>query len=108
MRLSSKEIKAIIDAFSNCLLDIPYTLYLFGSRTDDTKKGGDIDLLVVVPVTAKTATVGLKGQIRSQIFTRLEEQKIDITVATSEELRTDSFLQAIVPKAILLSEQLVV
>jgi len=105
MRLSPKEIKAITKAFSECLFDIPYDLYLFGSRADDTKKGGDIDLLVVVPESSKTSTVELKGKIRNQIFTKLDEQKIDITVATKEELRTDSFLQAIAPKALLLAEQ---
>jgi hypothetical protein len=105
MRLSPKEIKAITNAFADCLPGIPYALYLFGSRADDSKKGGDIDLLVVVPNLSKASTIELKGKIRNQIFTKLDEQKIDITVATQEEVLTDSFLQTIVPNALLLSEQ---
>lgn len=100
MRLSSKEIKAIRSAFSTHLDAIPYQLYLFGSRTDKNKKGGDIDLLVIVPSESKQMVIELKGKIRNQIFNFIPEQKIDITVATKAELRTDPFLKEIAPKAL--------
>jgi predicted nucleotidyltransferase len=45
MRISKKE----IDIIKNKVNDIfgSIIIYLFGSRRDDTKKGGDIDLFVV-------------------------------------------------------------
>ena len=42
MRLTRYE----IDAIKNCFIQVfsAGQIYLFGSRTDDTEKGGDIDL----------------------------------------------------------------
>ena len=43
MRLDMCEKKALVYA----LKDFKGDAYLFGSRVDDTKKGGDIDLLLI-------------------------------------------------------------
>jgi uncharacterized protein len=75
MRLSDYErnvIKASIDKH-----DPEASVYLFGSRTDDTKKGGDIDILVL----SKKINAGDKIDIKVDIFEKLEEQKIDIILA---------------------------
>ncbi len=45
MRLDALESEALKYALNDFNGDV----YLFGSRTDDTKKGGDIDILVTVP-----------------------------------------------------------
>ena len=46
MRLNQKYIQTIKENFSTVF---GYgSIYLFGSRVDDTKKGGDIDLYLVV------------------------------------------------------------
>lgn len=103
MRLKTKEVNAITQAFADCLSPENYKLYLFGSRTDDTKKGGDIDLLVVVAKELKFSVVEKKLAIRNRIFDFIDEQKIDITVATEEEILTDSFLVSIFPEARILS-----
>ena len=100
MRLSNKEVSAIKSAFSVVLADLPYELYLFGSRADDNKKGGDIDLLVAVSTAHKSSIAEQKTAIRKKIFESIPEQKIDITVATSEELRSDDFLMSIMNHAI--------
>lgn len=51
-------------------------LYLFGSRVDDEKKGGDIDLLVVSDkLTKKDMRL-----LRVDFFEKFGEQKIDIVL----------------------------
>lgn len=96
MRLSPKEVKAILISFRSILSNISFELYLFGSRTDDNKKGGDIDLLLVVEnLSEKEKLIDLKSKIKSEIFKYIPEQKIDITIAYKKELSTDDFLLSI-------------
>lgn len=45
MRLSNQEVKIIKEVVSKYLKD--YKIYLFGSRLDNAKKGGDIDLFII-------------------------------------------------------------
>ncbi len=59
-------------------------LYLFGSRVDDTKKGGDIDLLVKAPysgIEAESITVKAITKIQFAIG----DQKIDMVVTPDAE-----------------------
>jgi predicted nucleotidyltransferase len=44
MRITENEKNVIIDAVKN--VDLNARLWLFGSRTDDGKKGGDIDIAI--------------------------------------------------------------
>lgn len=106
MRLSSKEHSAIVKSFKECLPSLSFKLFLFGSRTDDKKKGGDIDLLIIVEPTEKDGVVSLKSKIRNKIFESISEQKIDITVATKDECDKDLFLSTILPGSIILFESL--
>ena len=46
MRLTKKEIDAITSTFKEIFED--GKIYLFGSRVDDSKKGGDIDLYIQI------------------------------------------------------------
>ena len=48
MRLSTKEIEIIKDKVK--IIFGEAIIYLFGSRIDDTKRGGDIDLYVIPKV----------------------------------------------------------
>lgn len=75
MRLSKFEINAIKQ--SVLPLDPEARIFLFGSRVDDTKKGGDIDLLVLSSKIAPSDKI----KIKSQLFQRIEEQKVDIAIA---------------------------
>lgn len=50
-------------------------LYLFGSRTDDTKKGGDIDLLILGD---RTLDFLEKATIEREFFRAFGEQKLDL------------------------------
>jgi len=45
MRLSEKEVRTIKSILQEIFEDV--TIYLFGSRLDESKKGGDIDLFVI-------------------------------------------------------------
>ncbi len=49
--------------------------YLFGSRTNDTAKGGDIDILVITPAKLQLTKI---SQMRRLILNQIGEQKLDI------------------------------
>ena len=68
----ASQIKAIIQAY-----DTNAEVYLFGSRTDDKARGGDIDLLVL----SKEIDLRAKLKILNQIYDLLGEQKIDLIIA---------------------------
>lgn len=74
MRLEGYEVKAIKDVIYN--KDPKAKIYLFGSRVDDGKKGGDIDLLVISEGLNK-----IDGwAIKDEICDRIGQQKIDIVI----------------------------
>ncbi len=57
-------------------------MILFGSRVDDAKKGGDIDLLFETdhPVSNRAAMI---GAIYAALIRRLGDRKIDILLKDS-------------------------
>ncbi|HWF45186.1 MAG TPA: nucleotidyltransferase domain-containing protein [Candidatus Kapabacteria bacterium] len=73
MRLTEFEQRAIRETVRQFLPNA--TVYLYGSRVDDTKRGGDIDLMIVdtEPVPREI----IRG-IRWKLWEVLGEQKIDI------------------------------
>ncbi len=75
MRLNTIEKKAIKKAVNR--FDPKASIYLFGSRTDDSKKGGDIDILLL------SQKISLRNIINIKLFLydALGEQKIDIVLA---------------------------
>lgn len=75
LRLTPFEIDTIRHAIY--ALDPKAKIYLFGSRVDDTKRGGDIDLLVL----SKRLQNEDKSKIRVPLYTALGEQKIDVMIA---------------------------
>ena len=97
MRLSPQEINNLkTSALSN---DADAKLYLFGSRVDDSKKGGDIDLLIISDKISRKDV----RTIRLNFFEQFGEQKLDIVVDDGK-LNTP-FVKMIFNKAILLSEK---
>lgn len=79
MRLAKFEIDAIKQSVLG--LDPKAKIFLFGSRADDAKKGGDIDLLIL----SSRLSPADKFKIKVSLFKRLEEQKIDITIAADTQ-----------------------
>ena len=72
MRLSKVEINNLkTSVFS---FDKEAKLYLFGSRTDDQKRGGDIDLLII----SKNINREEVRKIKLNFYDEFGEQKIDI------------------------------
>lgn len=74
MRLTSEEHNAIIGAV--CALDSDASVHLFGSRVDDAKRGGDIDLLV----ESKRITQDTLYLFEDELFRYMDEQKVDIVL----------------------------
>ena len=95
MRLQVNEIQQILqvarDIYGN---DVK--VYLFGSRTDDTKRGGDIDLLI----RTSEAKKGILSRVRmiARLKHLLGDQKIDVigdhedSLVTREALATGILL----------------
>jgi uncharacterized protein len=54
-------------------------VYLFGSRVDDTKKGGDIDILVLAD---RPLAFQEKFAVKLAFYQQFGEQKIDIVSLT--------------------------
>jgi len=77
MRLNEKSAATIKEA-AKTYFDENTRVYLFGSRADDSKKGGDIDLYVETEVSGNL----LKRKLRmlAMLHKVLGEQKIDIVV----------------------------
>ena len=78
MRLQTEEKQAITEAVDR--FDGEASTYLFGSRTDDTKRGGDIDILVISDKIDRH-TLFL---IEEEIFKKIEEQKIDFVLSRTD------------------------
>ncbi len=78
MRLKEYEQFAITSTVKS--FDPDARVYLFGSRVDDAKKGGDIDLLVI----SGKITCDEKRTIKSKLYDVIGEQKIDIVLAVDD------------------------
>lgn len=79
MRLSPEQQRlihrAVVETFG------PDTgVWLFGSRTDDTARGGDIDLLIDTPLRDPDRIVQAEIALRARLEAELGEQKIDLLV----------------------------
>ena len=80
MRLSPKAIGALREETAR--LDPRAEIYLYGSRTDDTARGGDMDLLVV----SDTLVFREVLQLRRAILDRIGWQQLDLAVRRRDQL----------------------
>ncbi len=99
MRLSTTEIKAIKEVCRQVFGEHS-TVSLFGSRTDDNLRGGDIDIFIRcnrrVP---KAELYNLKIIFLIELKKRIGDQKIDVIIA---ELHNDHMWQSIKHSCIVL------
>lgn len=93
VRLNAEEITAIKETVH--ALDSEAKVYLFGSRADLTKRGGDIDLLIMSQTLAREDA----GKIRWRLWELMGEQKIDIIIAKDT---TDPFVRIALKEGVML------
>ena len=74
MRLNEQEKAAIRDVIHS--EDPSAEIYLFGSRLDDARKGGDIDLYVETAIDEKL--LKRKARILRKLWERIGVQRIDL------------------------------
>lgn len=80
MRITDEERQSIIDAILK--FDGNAEIHLFGSRLDDAKRGGDIDILIKSDVISKK----MLFLIEDELFKKIDEQKLDF-VLTGNDLK---------------------
>ena len=96
MRISETERDIIVKVISKH--DPNSKIYLFGSRADDSKKGGDIDLLII----SDNLSLEHKIKIQVELEVPLDEQKVDITIRKEGDIK-DVFTSSIIKNAIILT-----
>ncbi len=57
-------------------------VYLFGSRLDDAARGGDIDLLVVLPGEPDAGRAVAASQLEAALQRRLGGRQVDVILLT--------------------------
>ncbi|SRR5574344_2295309 len=88
MRLNNKDINAIRDVAS-AIFGETATIRLFGSRTDDNKKGGDIDLLIQYnQQISRMERYRLKIKFLVQLKKIIGDQKIDVIIDNGQQHNT--------------------
>lgn len=81
VRLSKEDIKAIKETALN-VFGKDVKLWIFGSRADLTKKGGDIDIYIEVPTLENWLNKKLDFLVKLQ--DKIGEQKIDVIIKPYE------------------------
>ncbi len=80
LRLTNFEIQSIKQTFLDVFEE--GEIYLFGSRVDDSLKGGDIDLYI--KVKDKQGLLNKKIQFLAKVKEKIGDQKIDVVVSKDE------------------------
>lgn len=94
MRLSQTEREVILSAITGA--DPSARTFVFGSRTDDSARGGDIDLICF----SNNIDRPMRRQLKRSICDRLGDQRIDLVVTQTD---TDPFVRLVLPEAVPLS-----
>lgn len=79
IRLSNHDLQAITSLFGKHFLPDNH-LWMFGSRVDLTKKGGDIDLYVETTAVNAQSAIKMKSDFLWNVEQAIGEQKIDIVL----------------------------
>lgn len=77
MRLSEKQVDLIKSAAAE-IFGAETRVWLFGSRVDDQRRGGDIDLYLELPAEMNHRDAALEMRFWARLQRDLGEQRIDI------------------------------
>ena len=80
MRLTPAQVNSIKQVAAEVLGEHA-RLMLFGSRVDDLRRGGDIDLYVAAPVLAHPAQLAAKLTFLVKLKQQIGDQRIDLVFA---------------------------
>ena len=99
MRLTEAEVSAIVNSIEEFIEpDFAGTLMLFGSRTDDTKVGGDIDLALIVISNEwadKFKKIDFKIVAAIKMKNESGDQKIDFKILNRTDAQKSFFVEAL-------------
>jgi uncharacterized protein len=98
MRLTQYEIAAI-KSIARRVFGSKTDVYLFGSRVDDLKKGGDIDLFIK---GADEYSIRRKVLFLAELKKRIGDQKIDVVFDNENTRRQKTFYNSIVNNSAIL------
>lgn len=79
MRLSEQQCSIIRNAIAEHF-GVEANVWLFGSRVDDSKRGGDIDLYIEAATDDADTIIEAKLRFRVALYKQLGDQKIDVIV----------------------------
>ena len=86
MRLTLDEQRGVAAAAS---VELPRgtRVLLFGSRVDDARRGGDVDLLVETPPLASAdLAVQLRNRFTARLYRNLGERRVDVLMAVRDRV----------------------
>jgi len=86
MRLTPRQVHAIKQATAEIFGKMT-EVWLFGSRVDDSKRGGDIDLLIRPTARDRKQAVTEKIRLLARLEQQLGERKIDIIIEAPDDAR---------------------
>jgi predicted nucleotidyltransferase len=79
MRLSDQQCSIIRSAVAEHF-GLDAGVWLFGSRVDDSQRGGDIDLYIEAATDDADALVDAKLNFKVALYKQLGDQKIDVII----------------------------
>ena len=79
MRLTPHQRQVLTQTARDCF-DPAVQVRLFGSRADDARKGGDIDLLIETQLQDPAQIARAHTQFLTRVYMALGEQKIDVLI----------------------------
>lgn len=79
MRLTPHQVQSIKETFARCFSG-QSKIWLFGSRVDDSKKGGDIDLYIETNYDDFSKMIQLRLIFLRELKKKIGDQKIDVII----------------------------